>query len=399
MTLEEPGKIGHEFRAEPPPSFVEAGWPISWSVRVLRDGRRDVLVPRPQRRGGGARGERGASGRGLAGAGAGRRRRARAATRRARSAWPSRAGATRSTPPPTAGGGGYPPRGRHEPGAAAGRRSTPRRRRSPRCAPSTALTGDPGWGRRLDALRAPPLRAPGRDDGDRGRGRVAARWASPVCGRRPSPRATGRRAPAPSSAGSCGPTPSTIPRPTAERLCAPDVLTDFGLRTLAATDPNFRPDAYHRGSVWPFDSWLGWGRPARGRVRGRGRARARRRAGRARPARLAARALRGQRGRRGADRVLQRRPGVDGRRALGTSNMRVRRNSTRYGPSIASGRCRRPSLMPSTHRPPTSRSAIEALANGIERGDNGPDAARRDRHRQDHHDGRDDRASAAPRRW
>jgi glycogen debranching enzyme len=45
----------------------------------------------------------------------------------------------------------------------------------------------------------------------------------------------------------------------AERLCEPDILTDFGLRTLSSGDPNFRPDAYHRGSVWPFDSWLGWG--------------------------------------------------------------------------------------------------------------------------------------------
>jgi glycogen debranching enzyme len=49
------------------------------------------------------------------------------------------------------------------------------------------------------------------------------------------------------------------PAPVAARLCEPDILTDFGLRTLAATDPNFRPDAYHRGSIWPFDSWLGWG--------------------------------------------------------------------------------------------------------------------------------------------
>jgi glycogen debranching enzyme len=23
--------------------------------------------------------------------------------------------------------------------------------------------------------------------------------------------------------------------------------------------PRFDPHAYHRGSVWPFDSWLGWG--------------------------------------------------------------------------------------------------------------------------------------------
>jgi glycogen debranching enzyme len=45
----------------------------------------------------------------------------------------------------------------------------------------------------------------------------------------------------------------------ARRLCEPDVLTPFGLRTLARTSPVFDPQAYHRGSIWPFDSWLGWG--------------------------------------------------------------------------------------------------------------------------------------------
>lgn len=45
----------------------------------------------------------------------------------------------------------------------------------------------------------------------------------------------------------------------AERLCAPDLLTPWGLRTLSAEQPNFAPDAYHRGAIWPFDSWLGWG--------------------------------------------------------------------------------------------------------------------------------------------
>ena len=45
----------------------------------------------------------------------------------------------------------------------------------------------------------------------------------------------------------------------ADRLCEPDVLTPHGLRTLASSEPHFDPDAYHRGSVWPFDSWLGWG--------------------------------------------------------------------------------------------------------------------------------------------
>lgn len=45
----------------------------------------------------------------------------------------------------------------------------------------------------------------------------------------------------------------------AERLCRPDVLTPWGLRTLSSEHPQHAPDAYHRGGVWPFDSWLGWG--------------------------------------------------------------------------------------------------------------------------------------------
>jgi glycogen debranching enzyme len=45
----------------------------------------------------------------------------------------------------------------------------------------------------------------------------------------------------------------------AERLCRPDVLTRWGLRTLSSEHPMHAPDAYHRGAVWPFDSWLGWG--------------------------------------------------------------------------------------------------------------------------------------------
>jgi glycogen debranching enzyme len=43
-----------------------------------------------------------------------------------------------------------------------------------------------------------------------------------------------------------------------ERLCEPDVLTDYGLRTLSDRHPCFDAFSYHRGSVWPFDSWLGW---------------------------------------------------------------------------------------------------------------------------------------------
>jgi glycogen debranching enzyme len=49
------------------------------------------------------------------------------------------------------------------------------------------------------------------------------------------------------------------PPGAAERLVEPDVLTPWGLRTLSDRHPRFEPDAYHRGAVWPFDSWLGWG--------------------------------------------------------------------------------------------------------------------------------------------
>jgi glycogen debranching enzyme len=48
------------------------------------------------------------------------------------------------------------------------------------------------------------------------------------------------------------------PEGAAERLTQPDVLTRWGLRTLSDGHPLFDPCAYHRGSVWPFDSWLGW---------------------------------------------------------------------------------------------------------------------------------------------
>ncbi len=44
----------------------------------------------------------------------------------------------------------------------------------------------------------------------------------------------------------------------AQRLIAPDVLTSYGLRTLSSDHPGFLPASYHRGSIWPFDNWIGW---------------------------------------------------------------------------------------------------------------------------------------------
>lgn len=49
------------------------------------------------------------------------------------------------------------------------------------------------------------------------------------------------------------------PAGAAQRLVQPDVLTPWGLRTLSDRHPQFVADAYHRGAVWPFDCWLGWG--------------------------------------------------------------------------------------------------------------------------------------------
>ena len=44
-----------------------------------------------------------------------------------------------------------------------------------------------------------------------------------------------------------------------DRLAAPDLLTDFGVRTLASTQLGFLSQGYHRGAIWPFDNWLVWG--------------------------------------------------------------------------------------------------------------------------------------------
>ena len=48
-------------------------------------------------------------------------------------------------------------------------------------------------------------------------------------------------------------------RAAAGRMTQPDVLTAYGVRTLASSHPAFLTAGYHRGAVWPFDSWLCWG--------------------------------------------------------------------------------------------------------------------------------------------
>ena len=219
---------------------------------------------------------------------------------------PSRAGATRSrrsstTPRAPA---SCAPDGTRA-GAAARRRRLPGRSRSRR---STRWRGSTpgGWARaRRGRARGPGARALGHGgDGARDRGRRARRpgagsqlgwllWARALEG------AAAARPPSASA--------------------QPDVLTPFGLRTLSSAHPAFRAHAYHRGGVWPFDCWLGWGGlRAAGREAEAERVRAGR-PGRARPARPGAGARTRSRRPASSSRspVGQPRPGVDRRRPLG----------------------------------------------------------------------------------
>jgi len=41
---------------------------------------------------------------------------------------------------------------------------------------------------------------------------------------------------------------------TAEQLCGPEMLTGWGIRTLASSMARYNPVSYHNGSVWPHDS-------------------------------------------------------------------------------------------------------------------------------------------------
>ncbi len=45
-------------------------------------------------------------------------------------------------------------------------------------------------------------------------------------------------------------------REVVDRLFEPDLLTDYGIRSLSSLDPRFDTRAYQRGSVWPQDNWI-----------------------------------------------------------------------------------------------------------------------------------------------
>ena len=251
-TDEEPGKILHEYRPEAPAWHTEHGWPVRdgelryygsadstpWFLVLLAALGDAALTAElePAWRAAGEWLERALV----------RRRRPRP-LRPARA--PGRASAQqgwRDVMGPSAedddGGGIVRPDG-STPRAAAGRRRRPGGRlrgaaRARACCPATRpgaaaprrsqsrLESDFGPG--VMALEGDDLAVPGPG--------LAARLAA-VVGRALARRGATR---------------------VAERLCEPDVLTAWGLRTLAASSPAFDPQSYHRGSIWPFDSWLGW---------------------------------------------------------------------------------------------------------------------------------------------
>ena len=255
-TDEEPGKILHEYRPVAGAWFAETGWPVrdggllyygtadatSWFLVVLA-----ALGRRRAHRGARARV---ACGRRLARPCARSRAAASCATARAAApaGSPSRAGATRSRPSSTT---------RRAPASSA-RTAPSRRRRWP-----TPTARRPRWrrstrSRRLDPAGDWPARASA----------LRAGWPpgslTPGAGLRRSDR--GRRRTSCAGRGSqlgwllwAGALEGDAAAAAAERLVQPDVLTDFGLRTLSSSHPAFRPHAYHRGGVWPFDCWLGWG--------------------------------------------------------------------------------------------------------------------------------------------
>ena len=176
--------------------------------------------------------------------------------------------------------------------------STRRRSRSRRCARSSAVRRGRWAGCRPScASGSGPTRS--RGDGDRGRRRgrarlgLAARLAA-VVGRARASSAT----------------------PVAARLYEPDVLTAYGLRTLAEPIARLRPPELPPRQHLAVRLVAGLGWAARGGPRGGRRARALGVLDRARRARPRARALLVGRP-RSPSRLTQPRAGVDGRRPLG----------------------------------------------------------------------------------
>jgi glycogen debranching enzyme len=231
-TLEEPGKIGHEFRDAAPQVFVRAGWPDTGAFAYYGTADATPWFIVLATAAGGFDDARRAAGDWLAGA----LDRGGGLVRHGPGEWEalSQQG-WRDTLDPTAsyGGGILRPDGSvPEP---------PLADLDTQAVAYAALRAL-GWDERADALRArlselvPDVMAV--EAGDRPVAGAGSQlgwllWADALA---PDAREA-----------------------AADRLSRPDILTEFGLRTLSSESPVFEPHAYHRGSVWPFDSWLGWG--------------------------------------------------------------------------------------------------------------------------------------------
>jgi glycogen debranching enzyme len=246
-TLEQPGKIGHEFRDVPPDSFVAAGWrkpgpfrhygtadATSWFL-VLLEATGDTSL-------------------------AGELESAwRAAARWLHRALDEGDGLVRHVPGAHPGGltqQGW--RDARDPASPRGMGVL----RADGCVPQPPLADAD-----TQAVTVAALRAVGRLSGDavwgkradRMRERVTAAFLPDVM----LVESGGRRV---TGAGSqlgwllwADAVDESVVDAVAERLCRPDIATAFGLRTLSSAEPTFDARAYHRGSVWPFDTWLGWG--------------------------------------------------------------------------------------------------------------------------------------------
>jgi glycogen debranching enzyme len=200
VTLEAPGKIGHEFRREPPRTLLDAGWPHhgEFNYFASADATTWFLV-------------------------------VLGFLRHARSTTPGglvQQGWRDSHGPHDPSGGGILDAHGRPPGSGLADADT-------------------------QAVAYAALRALGTLDPD-------ARWADRARAFRS--RVSGAFGPEdmaiePDGAGALEPPAAAA---AAARLCEPDVLTAFGLRTLSSGSPAFDPHAYHRGSIWPFDSWIGW---------------------------------------------------------------------------------------------------------------------------------------------
>jgi glycogen debranching enzyme len=246
VTAEEAGKIGHEFRSAPSQSFVDAGWPRSGELRYFgtTDATPWFLVVLAALDDPELTAELGLAWRGAAG-------------------WLAREldggdGFVRHPPRAVRGGllqqgwrDAFDPAAPHSPGIVRADGRVPAAgladadTQAVACAALRALDRlDPaaGWEQRERALRE----------------RISAAFEPEVMAIETDGRPV-------SGAGSqlgwllwADALEPDASEPAAERLCQPDILTAYGLRTISDRSPVFDPHAYHRGSVWPFDSWLGW---------------------------------------------------------------------------------------------------------------------------------------------